>query len=322
MGEEQVDSADEALARAVDAVYAVEPTDFVATRKEWVTRLRSEGLREVAKEVAALRKPSVAAAAVNKLVRADDPVVERLRDVGARMRHAQSTLDAKALAALREDRDAVLTAWVAAAREHAGGSLTAAVESEVRDTAVAALADADATEVVTSGTLTRALSYSGFGEVDIADAVATTSTGVVLTRIEGGGADATEEDEEDEDLEEDEGVEEPGDDADDEPEDDGDDDLSELEMELDEAEKVVAAARAARRTAIQEEEKAAAQLQDARARLAEVEELLAAARAAVEEAEEDHERTSTALEDAEEELRRSRRHRDDARAALEEAEDR
>ena len=31
---------EEALARAVHAVYAVEPAEFVATRKEWVARLR------------------------------------------------------------------------------------------------------------------------------------------------------------------------------------------------------------------------------------------------------------------------------------------
>src|SRR5699024_2156631 len=41
-------------------------------------------------------------------------------------------------------------------------------------------------EVLASGTLTRSLSYSGFGEVDLSEAAATTSTGVVLTSIPGG----------------------------------------------------------------------------------------------------------------------------------------
>ena len=73
---------DEALARAVHAVYAVEPAGFVATRKEWVQRLRSEGLREVAKQVSVLRKPSVSAAAVNaRLGRVD------IVDPGDRERH-------------------------------------------------------------------------------------------------------------------------------------------------------------------------------------------------------------------------------------------
>ncbi|WP_132974511.1 hypothetical protein [Ornithinimicrobium sufpigmenti] len=164
----------------------------------------------MATAVAALRKPSVAAAAVNALVRAEDPVVDRLREVGTRMRHAQSALDAQGLAALRGERDAVLHDWVEAARTHAPASLTPAVEAEVRDTAVAALADGAATDVVLSGTLTRALSYSGFGEVDVSDAVARTSTGVVLTRIEGGGGGDTDADADDlEDSEADEA--DPGD---------------------------------------------------------------------------------------------------------------
>lgn len=179
-------SAQDALRAAVDAVYAVAPADFVATRKEWVGRVRAAGHRDTAKEVGALRKPSVSAAAVNALVRAEDPVLDRLRDIGTRLRHAQSAMDAAGMTALRGERDALLTEWVEAARRHAPGPLAAGTEAEVRDTAVAALADARASDVALSGSLTRALAYSGFGEVDVADAVARTSTGVVLTRIEGG----------------------------------------------------------------------------------------------------------------------------------------
>ncbi|WP_010146270.1 hypothetical protein [Serinicoccus profundi] len=181
-------SAQEALRAAVDAVYAVAPADFVATRKEWVGRARAAGHRDTAKEIGGLRKPSVSAAAVNALVRAEDPVLDRLRDVGTRLRHAQSAMDAARMTEMRGERDAVLADWVAAARRHAPGPLAASTEAEVRDTAVAALADARASDIVLSGSLTRALAYSGFGEVDVADAVARTSTGVVLTRIEGGAA--------------------------------------------------------------------------------------------------------------------------------------
>ena len=109
-----------------------------------------------------MRKPSVAAGAMNALVRTDDPAVSALRAVGERLRHAQSALDAAGIAALRPERDAALQAWVTAAREQLGGS-SAAVDAEVRDTAVAALADPGAADAALSGTLTRALSYSGFG---------------------------------------------------------------------------------------------------------------------------------------------------------------
>lgn len=176
-----------ALREAVSAVYAVPPAEFVTVRTTWVKRLRGEGMRGVAAEVAALRRPTAAAGVVNAVVRDQDPVVERLREVGARLRQAQSAMDSTTLATLRGDRDELLAAWVDAGRGVSARPMTAAVEAEVRDTAVAALADPAATEVVLSGSLTRALGYSGFGEVDVADAVARTSTGVVLTRIEGGG---------------------------------------------------------------------------------------------------------------------------------------
>lgn len=325
MAEDNATSEDEALARAVHAVYGVAPPDFVATRTEWVGRLRSEGLREVAKQVGALRKPSVSAAAVNALVRADDPVVARLRDVGAKMRHAQSALDAPSLAALRDDRDEVLAAWVAAAREHTDATLTAAVEAEVRDTAVAALADPEASDVATSGSLTRALSYSGFGEVDVDDAVARTSTGVVLTRIEGGRSSdekPAEADAEEDEQDEEEAVDQEQDEQDEEADAETDgDDVSALEMQLDEAEKVVAAARAARRTAVTEHGAAEARLASASEQLEQAQELLVRAQGAVADAEEEQSRTASALEEADEELRLSRRRRDEARAALEEAED-
>lgn len=389
--------AEEALARAVHTVYGAAPEEFVAVRKEEVARLRAEGLKEQAKQVGALRKPSVAAAAVNALVRADDPVVGRLHDLGARMRHAQSALDMAALAGLRTERDGLLAAWVAAARTHApGGSLTPAVESEVRDTAIAALADAGATEVVTSGNLTRALGYSGFGEVDVADAVARTSTGVVLTRIDGGREEAAEEpgpaadggagpdedespddadgdgasveDEVDDEADveaggevddeidldavdgddaqvetrtqieagsevEDEAQVEAGGEAQDEPpsskadrttaqtRSSAADRVAELEMELDEAEKVVAAARATRKSAAQADAEAEREVTVGQEQVAQAERLLAAARKHLEKAEDRRMRTQEALEAADRELTDSRARRDETRAALEEAED-
>lgn len=367
---------DEALSRAVQAVYAVPAAEFVATRTALAKELRAAGHREAAKELTGMRKPGVSAAAVNAVVRAQDPVVDRLVELGGAMRQATSALDGRALAALRTDRDELLRDWVRAAAEHAGGSLTSAVEAEVRDTAVAALADADATEVVTSGHLTRALSYSGFGEVDLADAVARTSTGVVLTRIEGGRVededegselgqaesdepvdaeeDDEEPDEEDDAEPDDEGDEEPDDEGDesedlsetvgefedDEPDDEDEDDdepddedaeeldVDDLEMELDEAEKVVAAARAERRRRVRAETDAEARVEEAAAEVSRAEEALRQAQeqlGAVQQALEVARTQLTAAQDdragAEETLRAARERRDEARVALEEAED-
>lgn len=309
----------ERLRTAALAVYAVPPAGFIAARKEWVTRLRSEGHKELAKEVGALRKPSVAAAAINALVRGEAEVVAQLRDLGTRMRHAQSAMDAAGLTALRGDRDRLLADWVAAARDQAPSALTGAAGSEVRDTAVAALADADATEVVLSGTLTRALSYSGFGEVDIADAVARTSTGVVLTRIDGGGegagADSGEAETEERDPDPDQTPHLAHPTTDQTP------DLAHLRAELESTESAVAGARDARREAASALEGleskvvvAASGVEQARRLLAQAEQHAAKAQAAVEQGRE-------RLMSADDDLTTARGHRDSARARLEEAED-
>lgn len=323
------------LHEAAWQVYAVPPEEFVSTRTAWVKRLRGEGHRDLAKTVGTLRKPSVSAAAINGLVRADEPVVQQLRDVGDRLRHAQSALDAAGLAALRGERDDVLAAWVEAAQAHSpSGALTAAVEAEVRSTAVAALADAQATDVVLSGTLTRALSYSGFGEVDVADAVARTSTGVMLTRIEGGRAaqpaedaaapehteDGIEDDEDDEDVDDDE------DDEDEEvAEDDTDDELDgaleHVQEDLDQAETDVSDARARRREALSVEKQTLARVTEAEQAVEQARQLLAEAERHLAEATHAHDEAAAELTEADTALTEARERRDTAREALEEAED-
>lgn len=188
-GEETLEAEDRLVRAAATQLYAGGPAEFVAARTALVRSAKAEGEKEAAKRIGALRRPSVAAWALNQLVHRADPVIEELADLGARLRHATSTLDAAGLAGLRGARDATLASLVAAARAVAadeGQKLTPAVEAEVRDTGIAALADETAEAVLRSGTLTRALSYSGFGEVDVSESAATTSTGVVLTSIRGG----------------------------------------------------------------------------------------------------------------------------------------
>lgn len=183
------------LEDAAAQVYAAAPGDFVATRSRLAKQAKADGEPEIAKQIAALRKPSVAAWAVNHLVRRRPDLVEQLTDLGERLRSAQTRLDAAALRTLRGERDVVLRTMTQAAAEQAseaGQRLAPSVLDQVRDTVVAALASAEATQAVGSGTLTRALAYSGFGDVDIADAVARTATGVPLAVIRGGrSAEAT-----------------------------------------------------------------------------------------------------------------------------------
>lgn len=180
------DSAGTALAAATAELYAVAPDEFVATRTRLVQDARSGGDASLAKEVGRLRRPTVAAWAVNRTVRERPGEVERLRDVGHRLRAAQAQLDAARLRDLRSAREELLAGFVAGAAEvaeAAGRPLAPAALDEVRSTVIAALASEQAAEAVVSGHLTRALSYSGFGEVDLSEAVARTSSGAVLTVV-------------------------------------------------------------------------------------------------------------------------------------------
>lgn len=183
-----------ALTEALQALYAVEPDAFMAARRERVAAARAGGDRESATEIGKLRKPTVAAWSMNLLARQAPEVVDGLVTLGSRMRAAQARLDAATLTALRPERDEAVRRFVGATADLAQGSgrtLAPAALEDIRATAVAALADEGASTALSSGQLTRALSYSGFGEVDLSEAVARTASGAILTVVSGtGGAHA------------------------------------------------------------------------------------------------------------------------------------
>jgi hypothetical protein len=177
------------VAEAMQDLYAVGPDEFMATRSRLVAEAKAASDTAAATEIGRLRKPSLAAWAVNLTAREAEDVVADLVDLGERMRSAQSRLDAAALTGMRKERDATVEVYVRAATRavsDAGRSLSAAAQQEVRATAIAALADEQASAAVTSGQLTRSLSYSGFGEVDLAEALARTTGGAILTVVPGG----------------------------------------------------------------------------------------------------------------------------------------
>lgn len=289
---------------AAAELYAGALADFVPRRTALVKQARAAKDREAATEIGGLRKPSVAAWTVNGVVRGHPDVVARLRDVGVRLRHAQATLDATSLATLRGERDQALSHLLDAARQvgaAAGTSLSTVVESEIRDTAIAALADEAAQEVAWSGALTRALTYSGFGEVDVADAVAQTSTGVRLVRIEGGADKAGEPDAGPE------GTPEP----EPEPEDLGPR-LAEAEREVASTEREVAARLAEVDQARRRSEAVAARLERLRSELATAEQEAEVAEVALRRATTARRTASAALSEAEERVERTREQQDAA----------
>jgi len=154
---------------------------------------KADGDAAAAKEILALRKPTVTAWAMNLTSREEGSVIADLVGLGARMRAAQSRLDASVLTSVRGERDASVAAYVervAQVATAAGAALSASGLDEVRATAIAALADETAAQALASGQLTRALSYSGFGEVDLSGAVGVTSSGSIMSVLKGGKPDA------------------------------------------------------------------------------------------------------------------------------------
>lgn len=175
------------LADAVAQLYAGAPADFVRSRTAAVKAAKQAGDTDLATQVQALRKPSAAAHLVNRLGAAGG--LDELGSLGERLRTAQSQLDAKAMKELGAERHRLIDELVARACEDES-SVSPAVREQLNATFTAALADPQAQRAVQSGALVTALSYSGFGEVDLSDALATP-----LTLLQGGkGTDGSTED--------------------------------------------------------------------------------------------------------------------------------
>jgi hypothetical protein len=80
----------------LDDLYATAPGDFITTRDRMVRELRTAGRREDAAAVAAQRRPTVGAAAMNAIARAHPDAIKRFLAFGPRLREAQ-------LASVRDD---------------------------------------------------------------------------------------------------------------------------------------------------------------------------------------------------------------------------
>ncbi|SNS84547.1 hypothetical protein [Rhodococcoides kyotonense] len=148
-----------------DELYALDPSEFVAARKDAVARARQAGDRKTTTAIGALRKPTVVGWMVNLLVREEPEDIAELFDLGDSLRDAQrrSATDAlKELSGARQQAIRALTRRaVKIAAEH--GKPGADAEREIGQTLNAALADPEIAERVRAGRVVTAESYSGFG---------------------------------------------------------------------------------------------------------------------------------------------------------------
>ncbi|MCM6773022.1 hypothetical protein NDR87_04785 [Nocardia sp. CDC159] len=147
-------------------LYGLDPGEFVRARDAQVKAARTAGDRELAAAIGKLRRPTVAAWAVNLLARAAGEEVGALLNLGAALRDAQRRLSGDELRTLTSQRQQVVNALSHKAGQLAethGRPLGEAVLREIGQTLHAALADSDVAEQVRNGTLTTPANYEGFG---------------------------------------------------------------------------------------------------------------------------------------------------------------
>jgi hypothetical protein len=114
-----------------DGLYALPPAEFTQARNEAARDLRQTGEREQADRVKALRKPTAAAGAVNRLVRSHRSQVEAFLAAAARLRDAQVAGKGDLAAAAQAER-AALDELVDLGGETVRASLlAAAVDDEI-----------------------------------------------------------------------------------------------------------------------------------------------------------------------------------------------
>lgn len=154
------------LDEVADALYAAAPADFIPNRDAASRQARVDGDRDLAREIARLRKPTVSAWLVNLLMRDDDALGDQLVALGDQLREAERSLDGPELRQLSRARRDLVRGLVIRARALArdqGHRTSETVAQEVDTTLTAALADPHVAAEVTSGRLTGPREYSGFG---------------------------------------------------------------------------------------------------------------------------------------------------------------
>jgi hypothetical protein len=153
-----------------DRLYALPPEEFVAARDELARRLRGEGEREEAKRVKALRRPTVAAWAVNQAARNEPERLEALLAAGEALRSAHEALlaggaPAELRAAGERERALVSELTDAAARiATEAGSGEARLEA-IRSTFHAAALDESLRAELAVGRVTREREAVGVGGI-------------------------------------------------------------------------------------------------------------------------------------------------------------
>lgn len=152
-----------------DDLFGLRPEEFTPARNALAKRLKSEGKSEQAARVAALRRPTATAWALNLLARRQRDVVEAVIDAGEKLRQATGQAlggDRSGFAAAQSaERAAIQSAVDAAATllESGGGKASEAARQRMTETLRAATVDESAADLLRRGVLQSDLSAPGFG---------------------------------------------------------------------------------------------------------------------------------------------------------------
>ncbi|MGW3209810.1 hypothetical protein [Streptomyces sp. NPDC001135] len=153
-----------------DELYGLRPEDFVAARDRRVLDARKAGDQALAKDIGALRRPSLGAWVSNLLVRRQREEVEPLLALGEELRRAHRELDGPQLRKLARRQTEVIGALGRRARRlaaQAGRPVGEGVQREVEETLHAVLADPEAAREWAAGRLVKPLSSTfGFPDTD------------------------------------------------------------------------------------------------------------------------------------------------------------
>jgi|HubBroStandDraft_5_1064220.scaffolds.fasta_scaffold05774_3 DNA polymerase IIIc chi subunit len=148
------------LADATAELYRLDPDEFMPRRQDLAARAREAGQPAVAKQIAALRKPTRSAWVVNRLVRTEPGTTQRLTALAAELRDAERAMDGARIRELSAARRRLVDDLTAQALSVLAAP-PAALREEVMATFDSALANP---EIAASlGTLVRAAHWAGFG---------------------------------------------------------------------------------------------------------------------------------------------------------------
>lgn len=165
-------SSGDALDEIAVELYTLPPGEFTAARN---ARAKAVDDASLASRIKTLRKPLLAAWAVNLFARESADELREVLDLAAELREAQEDLDAKALTKLGRERRALVRSLAGKAADLAaerGERLTPSTVEAVQNTLNAAMFDENAAAAVATGRLVRPLEAGSDASTDLTDAVA------------------------------------------------------------------------------------------------------------------------------------------------------